>query len=295
MPKPDPEYSIDLVLHPESDTTYCHFENAANHPFQATPGDFPRVNVWWLTDAALLSYWDKSPAKEKFAKAGLKSEFIKEGSTDCYIAWHDKFVIVVFRGTEADEWDDMLTNSKIKLTKWIAGKVHLGFKQAIDAIWDKLEDHLEDLAKDRTVWFCGHSLGGALATLAAHRYENARGVCTIGCPRVGDADFVGAFNTKLASRTLRYVNHRDIITHVPPPALGYKHVEAERFIAEDGTISSRSPSRLDVFDELLEPEALLEYIEGLEKRRLRIAPKFLLEHMPKAYAIFTWNDYEKNG
>ena len=135
MQKPAPVYSLDLVFHPEHDDSYVHFENAKTHPFQSNQPGVARVNVWWLADSALLSSWDEPDATAIFNSAGLHSKFVKVGSTDCYIAWQDDFVIVAFRGTEPDEWEDTLTDAKIKLVAWRAGKVHRGFKEAIDEIW----------------------------------------------------------------------------------------------------------------------------------------------------------------
>jgi hypothetical protein len=92
------------------------------------------------------------------------------------------------------------------------------------------------------------------------------------------------------------VNHHDVVTHVPPPFLGYEHVEARRFIAPDGTISPKAPLLLHFFAELLgTPQNPLEIIDGLLQGTLKTAPNFLLEHMPKAYAIWTWNDFDANG
>lgn len=296
MQKPAPVYSLDLVLHPERDNAYIHFENAAVHPFQPNPVGLTRVNVWWLADSAALTYWDEPNAKAIFNSAGLQSKFVKVGSTDCYIAWQHDFVIVAFRGTEPDEWQDMLTNAKIKLVTWQAGKVHRGFKAAIDEIWPRLEAELNTLSTGRSVWFCGHSLGAALATLAADRYPTTRGVCTFGCPRVGDDTFAAAFNANLANKTRRYVNHHDVVTHVPTPLFGYKHVDVRRFIAPDGTISGIPPPLIHFFSELLgPPEHLLEIINGLKEGTLKTVPNYLLDHMPKAYAIWTWNDYDANG
>ena len=59
---------------------------------------------------------------------------------------------------------------------------------------------------------------------------------------MGDPTFAAAFNANLTNRTLRYVNHHDIVTHVPPPLFGYKRVDARRFIAADGTISGKPPT-----------------------------------------------------
>ena len=42
------------------------------------------------------------------------------------------------------------------------------------------------------------------------------------------------------------------------------------------------------------PRVLMEIIEGLSTGTLKSAPTFLLDHMPKAYAIWMWNDYDAN-
>ena len=294
MQKPAPLYSLDLVLPSERDHSYVHFEHAAAHPFQPNPVGFTRVNVWWLADSALLTYWDDADAKAIFGTAGLQSTFLKVGSTDCYVAWPHDFVIVAFRGTEPDEWQDMLTDAKIKLVPWRTGKVHRGFKEAIDEIWPRLEAELNALSPGRTVWFCGHSLGAALATLAADRYPQTRGVCTFGCPRVGDQTFAAAFNAKPGEQdpSLRQSpRHR----HPRAAAARLQARRRRRFIATDGTVSGNPPSLVHFFAELFgPPELLLEIINGL-RGHPQDAPELLLEHMPKAYAIWTWNDYDANG
>jgi len=45
-------------------------------------------------------------------------------------------------------------------------------------------------------WFHRHSLGAALATLAARRFGHAHGLYTYGSPKVGDAAFVAQVDTR---------------------------------------------------------------------------------------------------
>jgi hypothetical protein len=296
MQKPAPVYSLKLLFHPEDDVDYVHFEDSATNPFQPDPPNFSRVNVWWLAESALLAYWANPSASTIFRQAGLQSTFMKEGSADCYVAWQDQYVIVAFRGAEFDEWKDVLAPAKFELVPWNVGRVHRGFKEAFEGIWPKLEAELIRLSAGRTVWFCGHSLGAAMATLAADRFPDTRGICTFGSPRVGDAAFAVALNAKLSGAAFRYVNHNDVITHLPPPLFGHRHIDLPRFIAVDGSISGDAPALIHFFAELLgPPEQLLETVNGLLQGSLTIAPNFLLEHMLKAYAICTWNDFDENG
>jgi triacylglycerol lipase len=290
MQKPGPVYSLQFVLHPEQDTAYRHFENAAANPFQPNPRDFPLVNAWWLGEAALLTYWNPADAIPIFEAAGFQCEFITAGGTDCYVASQRDFVVVAFRGTQPDEWKDILADANIVLVPWQIGMVHLGFKKAFDVIRPQLDPILKRLTPGRTLWFCGHSLGAALATLAADHYPDTRGVCTLGSPRVGDPAFAHAFDTKLAGKSFRYVNDHDVVTHVPLP-IGYEHVDLRRFIAPDGSVSRGEPAISHFFADLIgKPRTLLEVIEGLSTGTLQSAPTFLLDHMPKAYAVWMWND-----
>ncbi|MEO7190891.1 MAG: lipase family protein [Vicinamibacterales bacterium] len=299
MLKPAPIYDLHLVLHPDQDTSYVHFQDAAAHPFNATATAVPRVNVWWLAEAALASYWKTGMAEGLFQQGGLTAEYVAMDSTDCYVAHSANAAIVAFRGTEPDEWKDVLTDVQLAQVPWDAGQVHKGFADALDAIWPVLKPKIDALAP-RPIWFCGHSLGAALATLAAYRHgANTGGVCTFGSPRVGNRAFATAFNARLGGRSLRYVNHHDVVTHVPTPASLlwiYQHVDPRRTIAANGVISGAAPSVPHFFGDLIgRPAVLLEWIEGLRHGTLTLAPQFMLDHMPKAYAIWTWNDFDQNG
>jgi triacylglycerol lipase len=299
MQKDPPIYTAEFVFHPEHDKDYRHFEKAKDHPFQPRADSVSRVNAWWLAEAALLSYWDETNAPALFANtAGLQSKYLKgdRTGTDCYVAWNQDFVLVAFRGTQPDEWKDILADAKAKQVSWDAGLVHQGFADAIGDIWPTVTEKLHELS-GRRVWFCGHSLGAALATLAAYRFKETSGVCTFGCPRVGNRDFTDAFNRRLGRRSLRYVNDHDVVTHVPPEKFlefTYDHVAVRRFIAEDGQISEQAEPKIPHFfaDLIGMPSTLLEQILSLLGSPLPLAPMFLLDHMPKAYAIWTWNDYD---
>jgi hypothetical protein len=72
------------------------------------------------------------------------------------------------------------------------------------------------------VWFAGHSLGGALATIAAFRmvYDpwfggEVAAVVTYGSPRVGNEVWQTLYQEKLMDKTLRWSNHRDLFAALP--------------------------------------------------------------------------------
>ena len=146
-------------------------------------------------EAALLTYWNPADAIPIFAGAGFECQFISASGTDCYVAAQADFVVVAFRGTQPDKWKDIVADANILLAPWQNGMVHLGFKRAFDAIRPQLDPILARLAPDRTLWFCGHSLGAALATLAADHYPATRGIGTLGSPRIGNPAFAQAFDS----------------------------------------------------------------------------------------------------
>lgn len=81
--------------------------------------------------------------------------------------------------------------------------------------------------KDRPRFeFVGHSLGGALATLAAAITKSlvpkSEVSCvTFGSPRVGNSAFAAFFNEKV-DKSVRYVNGNDAVTMAP--RISYEHV-----------------------------------------------------------------------
>jgi hypothetical protein len=291
--RPTPD--ITLVFHPQRDTSYVHFLDAEAHPFDPSASRLGRRNAWWLADAALLSYWPPDEALARYARVGFQAEPVFDGTTQCYLAWNDSAVLVSFRGTEPGEPGDLLDDLVFALGPWDrAGHVHLGFKVALDRVWNALSARLAALAPARTVWFTGHSLGGALAALAADRYDATAGVCTLGAPRVGDWHFA-ASHTRLGSRALRYVNDADIVTHLPPP-LPYQHAGTPRFIDPTGHVSDHRPGLHHYFEALVGDVGHVREVRlALDRGHLRHAPDFLLDHMPRAYAVDIWNDYARFG
>jgi hypothetical protein len=78
-----------------------------------------------------------------------------------------------------------------------------------------------------SVTICGHSLGGALATLlaldvAANTVFTEPAVYSYGSPRTGDSLFAGTFD-QVVSNSYRIANRLDIVPALPPP-LDYDHV-----------------------------------------------------------------------
>ena len=297
--KPRPVRRIELVFHPERDPDYRHFADSEHHPFDTAGSSLGRRNAWWLADAALLAYWDEAHARARFADAGLEATAFNQDGVDGYVAAGNGFAIVSFRGTEPDQSSDIVDDARFALVPWddTGASVHAGFLDALNRVWPRLAPQLEALAPGRRIWFTGHSLGAALATLAAARFAQATGVCTFGSPRVGNRAFASAFAARFGGSARRYVADTDVVTHVPPPApLPYKHVDELRQIDAAGAVSAVRPALSHFFNALFgDPQHLRQVMSLLRTGSMTAAPKFLLDHMPAGYAVDIWNDYAQHG
>lgn len=121
-------------------------------------------------------------------------------------------LIIAFRGTEPDRPEDLFTDVNAVLVDWRGrGRVHRGFLDAFQAI-EPVIAAWQRLPHRGPVVFTGHSLGGALATLAAARWPGSR-LLSFGSPRVGDADFVRSLGDTVIQR---YVNCWDLVPRLPP-------------------------------------------------------------------------------
>ncbi len=145
--------------------------------------------------------------------------------------------VIACRGTEPTQWNDIRAdvNAAVVLAETV-GKVHRGFKQEVDDLWPCLELALKHNAKP--IWFTGHSLGGAMATICAARcllsniWSTPSGLFTFGSPRVGN----GRYINHVTVSHYRWVNNNDIVTRVPPAWLGFRHSGKEIYLDWTGQI-----------------------------------------------------------
>jgi triacylglycerol lipase len=291
-----------LLFHPETNpTNYVPFQDARTYTFEPDATALSRVNAWWLADAAWLAYWhDESAVRQVFAdNTGLPNgELVASGGTECYVAWCDAFAIAAFRGTQPDDWNDIFDDARYVAVPGDAGRVHKGFLHGLDVVRNELERVLAKLPPRCRLWFTGHSLGAALATLAAYRYRDRNpGVYTIGSPLVGNGVFAATFGEVMDERSFRYVNDHDIVTHVPPPPFAlphglYTHVDHLRWITKDGHIGSTAPTLphfvRDVFGRT---NAVLDMVRRHEADARLDLPAALADHTPLYYALHCWNDF----
>jgi hypothetical protein len=156
----------------------------------------------------------------------------------------DGLLAFAFRGS--DEGADWLRNSRFGLVDGapLAGKAHEGFLEG----WCQVEDEVvprakEAVRKGNPVIVTGHSLGGAIATLAhaGLREEGLISACfTFGAPRVGNAAFVSEYEReKMHELHYRMVMENDPIVGLPPAWLGYRYTGTEIYAVPDGILEKK--------------------------------------------------------
>ena len=108
--------------------------------------------------------------------------------------------VIACRGTEPTQFNDIKADLNAIPTKSeTVSYVHSGFKEEVDKIWPRLVDDISREAGTRTVWFCGHSLGAAMATIVASRCTGSKEcpdpaeLYTYGSPRVGFKKYVSFY------------------------------------------------------------------------------------------------------
>jgi len=297
--KPVPtNFTFDTARPPYPEHPY--FSEARLYPFRPHATVFDLVNAWWLIEASTLAYSDPEFVSQRFREVRMNVEVFSNNNTECYVAQNDEMAIVAFRGTESRGRDertvkadfanvvaDVRTDAMLLLVdSGQGGRVHAGFKEALDQIWPKLAPELIKLAAaGKTLWFTGHSLGAALATLAADRFGNVAGLYTFGSPRVGDESFRNDFWVP----TYRFLHNNDVVGRVPLPPL-YVHVGELKFIDHKGRIHENSWWWERASDQIAGTVASFFNAEGQLRLGFRDRlPDGIEDHIPTLYATHILN------
>lgn len=255
------------LQHPGDATDF--FARAPLPPFDPDASGYNRGNALWLAELSRLVYRHDaeedspvpSPTRTSFLeRAGLKQRrFFISFETDTQAMLVEStsapfFAVLVFRGTEQKPKDYLtdLEIGQISLTENNRKEIHEGFEEALSSVWGKISVELSRLTCP--VFYTGHSLGAALATLAASRLA-PKALYTFGSPRVGNEAFAASL---AAIPHYRVVDDEDIVATVPPEAMGFRHAGTEHRLAAP-------PQNSSFLERLLNP------------------PKFLADHAPINY------------
>jgi hypothetical protein len=267
---------------------------------------YNRTNALWLAEFSRLIYRgpDEKPPPPGFEtrdailqrRGWREAAFFNLGGTQAGLFVKERqCAALVFRGTLGLK--DAITDADFLPADWPAGgKVHGGFKKAFDAVWQ--QELKAALAKlEVPLFLAGHSLGAALATLAASFCLNNQAVggpglaavYTFGSPRVGDQAFGGTFKQLFHCRV---VNNVDVVRTLPPEipirGLNFRHVgqlkqlEAQGFVRDFLANWELALWKVMLSGSLEAMKALADLLEQLRLRPLE-PPLPLRDHTPVNY------------
>ena len=280
----DFDNSWDSLVKPGDATSY--FEVHHDRPFEAGAREYSPVNAWWLAELSRLIYKEGREEPEPsrgdltrqdvLARFGLSEEFRRTDVAQCAVVApaDGRFRAVVFRGSH--DLIDWATNFKAVPVPWKPqGQVHEGFQEALDTVWTGLAGLL--VGSEAPVFFTGHSLGAALATLAAGRYEKASQLYSFGSPFVGDEDFRGTLGHVTHYQV---INNRDVVTTVPPCGT-FLCAGRVHYITHQGNLL------VEPTDDQIAADRLLRDRQGFVQKYLHLhftdAPEPLADHSPVNY------------
>lgn len=218
--------------------------------------DFNWQAALTLANCSKLVYQREVAVKRMLTdRVGFETcDFIDISDTQLFVATKGKVTVVAFRGSS--ELGDWLKNFNTLFNdEPTYGRVHSGIYGAYHDAHAALVALLDQLPDDQMIWMTGHSLGGALATIALAELADSHGDRIAGCytygqPRTGDRAFRRFMRENYGDRFFRFVNDDDLVTRIPP---FFSHVVQLIRFGPDGELL-RAPDEVlpDGFESMLE-------------------------------------------
>ncbi|WP_437715631.1 lipase family protein [Sorangium sp. So ce448] len=256
----------------------------ADYLVQLAPGVYDSKVAGVLAAASTWAYSDPDTFRRQmqvricpayYAAASFQNDALLLNPAAYMIQSADmRLGILCFRGTQLTKMIDLLTDLSSKPDPFYAvGSVHGGFLRSVRALMPPIKAWLEDArrghgihatgaeknarccgtshrgdgseSKLKALYITGHSLGGAIAAIAAaliHADEELgafrevlRGVYTFGQPMVGGKAFARKCHTDFGARLFRHVYHWDVVPSLPPRTMGaFEHFGQEYEATETG-------------------------------------------------------------
>lgn len=226
-------------------------------------GGFSWRSALSLCHASKLAYADAGTVTSQASAWGFETIATFEADdTQGFYGSKGNIGVLVFRGTES--FGDWISNIQIVTKTRPYGRVHSGFYKAYREVRPQVNDILsgENLIQ---LYCSGHSLGGALATVAICELNDIDvpnlGGYTYGQPRTGKSDFRNKFNTSHAHSFFRIFNKKDIVPRVPP---GYRHVQTSKGLTDDGLLEGVGLEALDADAPPLDMDEFETLQEGID-------------------------------
>jgi len=297
VPNPSSLEELNALLPNPGSDSYIFFENVNSCTIERTL-EFRKLNCWWMIEMSYLVYGTSHAfVTRELARVGLDAAvfgFDRSQPPHVLVAHNNEIVVVAFRGTRINDLPDILADVSFFPELTSNGFVHRGFQNALfsGGVWEDVKRHLSGLSGNQIMFFTGHSLGAALATIAFRAYRDPfgrlRALYTFGSPRVGDALI---FCSTYPQNDYRVVNDEDVVTHVPTPPL-YGHV-GSAFGPDGGPLSvnlwEQFERRFSGIGEALGISGQAERTQRLSQYFANQSLKAIGDHAPRCYATKIWN------
>ncbi|MBI1860082.1 MAG: hypothetical protein HYR96_04085 [Deltaproteobacteria bacterium] len=242
-----------------ADSVYCigkrkFIEKGSPTQFDFRPRGFSLPNAYWLAVASNNVYREKDAVLNEFKRWGFvegkepqddnklffldRAKDLGAFSADTQAVWAENRdgIILVFRGTTPENAADLATDrARSREPLRDLGEVHAGFLGALKIVWGDIDRRMAQLRRrerneqgmryQKPIWISGHSLGAAIATIAAAKLLkegfNVAGLYTFGSPRADTEAFAHAVELMAHDRGMReqlvrFVNQHDIVARIPP-------------------------------------------------------------------------------
>lgn len=215
---------------------------APEFAFRPSNGQVDMLVAHQMTYLSEMAYKSQKEIQVFADQFNLSLDAVEDiNGTFYYIVSTDRYIIVAFRGTEKNA-EDLRTDFNFFHRSFLDGFAHCGFCKAYSLVKERLRFSLEYLYanRPREVYFTGHSLGGALANIAAldmklHMKEvseqypstpyasfDVAGLYTFGSPRVFDRKGATKLD-QIVTNHYRFIYGNDLVVKVPFKAMGFLH------------------------------------------------------------------------
>ncbi len=213
-------------------TLYSQYAAAAYCP---TNSDSPNTKLTCPTGNCPLV-----EASDTITRSEFQRTFITDNTGYLALSHTQRQIILAFRGSQSVQNFLNNVNFPFKPVEYCAGcSVHGGFNIA----WQEVRANvIDDLVAARTAHpdyalvITGHSLGGALASLAAADLRSEgypAALYSYGSPRVGNSAWTD-FVTAQPGGNFRVTHGSDPVPRLAPVLWGFRHISPEYYIKDIG-------------------------------------------------------------
>jgi len=194
---------------------------------------YPNINAWNCSGCCPL------------INSVQKAQYFTNSTTDIfgYVAYDNSLdaVVLAFRGTvDIINWISNLNFSTLApFPKYPSVQVHSGFYDDYTSVDSQVVNLVHSFLSSfgtSTLYVTGHSLGAALAQLAAISFKMdnpsiTTHVYSYGTPRTGDQPFSSFYSTTV-DESYRITHWHDVVPHLPLLILGFYHTPNEAWFDE---------------------------------------------------------------